>query len=65
MSGELLFRREQDALLFATFVQLDNPIARRVWAGLEDRHQQIVHDLLHDATDRLVTDAGGTWHAAG
>ena len=32
LSGELLFERHQRTLLFATFVQLENRIARGLWA---------------------------------
>jgi hypothetical protein len=46
MPGQLLFKRERDALLFATFVQHHNPIARAVWAATEPRHVPIVRDLL-------------------
>ena len=55
MSGELLFRRQQDALLFATMVRLDNPVVRKVWTQIEARHRQIVHDLLADASSRLLS----------
>jgi hypothetical protein len=53
MPAELLFKREQHALLFATFVQHDNPIARAVWATTEPRHVPIVRDLLEQASHRL------------
>ena len=32
LSGELLFERRPDGLLYATFVQLDNRVARALWA---------------------------------
>ena len=32
MPAELLFKRERDGLLFATFVQQRNPLARTIWA---------------------------------
>ncbi len=50
LSGELLFERQQHTLLFATFVQLDNPIARALWAGIAPRHRQVVRDLLEQAS---------------
>ena len=50
LSGELLFERQQHMLLFATFVQLDNPIARALWAGIAPRHRQVVRDLLEQAS---------------
>jgi hypothetical protein len=49
LAGELLFLRQQDTLLYATFVQLDNPGARAVWAGTSARHRQIVAQLLEQA----------------
>jgi hypothetical protein len=49
LSGELLFARQQDTLLFATFVQLENPIARTLWARIAPRHRQVVRDLLEQA----------------
>jgi hypothetical protein len=49
LSGELLFERRQQTLLFATFVQLDNPAARALWAGIEAQHRQVVRDLLEQA----------------
>jgi hypothetical protein len=49
LPGELLFEPRQDALLFATFVQLRNPIARAMWAAVAPRHQQVVPYLLERA----------------
>lgn len=49
LAGELLFLRQQETLLYATFVQLDNPAARAVWAGTSARHRQIVSGLLEQA----------------
>jgi hypothetical protein len=49
LTGELLFMRQQDALLFATFVRLANPAARALWAGISPRHRQIVSQLLEQA----------------
>jgi hypothetical protein len=54
MPGELLFKRESGSLLFATFVQHDNPIARAVWAATEPQHVPIVHDLLEQAGRRIA-----------
>jgi len=50
LSGELLFERQRHTLLFATFVQLDNPIARALWARIAPRHRQVVRDLLAQAS---------------
>ena len=52
MPAELLFKREGDALLFATFVQHANPAARAVWAGIEPIHGPTVRRLLADAARR-------------
>jgi hypothetical protein len=52
MPGELLFMRHRDALLFATFVQQHNLIARTVWAGVEPVHVPFVRELLMDAVGR-------------
>jgi len=46
LCGELIFRRSPRSLLYATVVQLDNPVARGLWAAIESRHQQVVRDLL-------------------
>jgi hypothetical protein len=62
LSGELLFECQQHTLLFATFVQLENPIARVLWARIASRHRQIVQDLLEQATcvAQNGSDAGGS-----
>ena len=52
MPAELLFKREGDALVFATFVQHGNPAARAVWAGIEPIHGPTVRRLLADAARR-------------
>jgi hypothetical protein len=52
MSGELLFKREQDTLLFATFVQHDNHAARALWAGVEPVHVPVVRRVLEHASRR-------------
>ena len=52
LSGELLFERQQHTLLFATFVQLENAIARALWTGIASRHRQVVRDLLEQASDQ-------------
>jgi hypothetical protein len=57
MPGQLLFKREPGALLFATFVQHDNRIARTVWAATEPQHVPIVRDLLDEAAHRLAATA--------
>lgn len=59
LAGELLLKRERSGLLFATFVQLKNPIARAVWAGVRPGHQQVVRSLLGRAgSSGGATDRG-------
>ncbi len=52
LRGQLLFRSEPDGLLFATFVQLTNPVARALWAAITPRHQHVVRSLLTHAANR-------------
>ena len=52
LRGELLFRSEPDGLLFATLIQLTNPVARSVWARVTNTHQQVVRSLLRHAAGR-------------
>jgi hypothetical protein len=54
MPGELLFVRNLRTLLFSTFVQQRNPIARAVWASVEPVHGPTVRRLLEDAHRRLA-----------
>jgi hypothetical protein len=53
MPGELLFKKDGDTLLFATFVQHGNVIARGVWAMVEPAHVRIVRNILAPASRRL------------
>ena len=53
MPGELLLRKEDGALLFATFVAQRNLIARAVWAMTEPVHVRVVRDVLAKAGRRL------------
>lgn len=55
MPGELLFARRGDDLLFATFVEQDNPAARALWAGVERVHIPTVRHLLESAVRRVTT----------
>ena len=50
LSGELLFERRPRTLLCATFVHLENSVARGLWAVIEARHRQVVRDLLEQAS---------------
>jgi hypothetical protein len=53
MPGELLLKKEDGALLFATFVAQANLIARAVWAAVEAVHVRVVRDILGRAARRL------------
>jgi hypothetical protein len=46
LTGEVLFTREQQALLLTTFVQLENQMIRAVWRGVAPLHRQVVRHLL-------------------
>ena len=50
LSGELLFERLPRTLLCATFVHLEDSVARGLWAVIEARHRQVVRDLLEQAS---------------
>ncbi len=52
MPAELLFKRQQHRLLFATFVQHENPIARAVWAAVDPVHRPVVRYVLEHASRR-------------
>ena len=52
MPAELLIERRQRSLLFATFVQHDNAIARAVWAATEPVHVPIVRRVLEQTGKR-------------
>lgn len=49
MPAELLFKRQQQRLLFATFVQHQNPIVRATWARVVPQHRHVVRYLLRGA----------------
>ncbi len=49
MPAELLFKPQRHTLLFATFVQQQNPLVRAVWRGVEPLHRQVVTYLLNRA----------------
>jgi hypothetical protein len=55
MPGELLLKKDDGALLFATFVAQRNLIARAVWAVTEPVHVRVVRDILNQASLRLRT----------
>ena len=51
--AELLGKRQQQALLVATFVQQENHIARAVWAGVAPVRRLVVRYLLERASRRI------------
>jgi hypothetical protein len=53
MPGELMFKRQSDALLFATLVHHGNVVARALWATVEPAHVRIVRHILDQASRRL------------
>jgi Protein of unknown function (DUF2867) len=52
LTGELLFKREPGGLLFATFIQQRNVVARTVWARIAPTHRRTVRSLLVQAISR-------------
>jgi hypothetical protein len=52
LAAELLFKRHRQRLLFATFVQHENRIARAMWAGVEPVHRPIVRSILEQGSAR-------------
>jgi hypothetical protein len=50
LPAELLFQRRQHTLLYATFVQQENHIARAVWAGVEPVHRPVVRYVLEQGS---------------
>jgi hypothetical protein len=45
----VLFKCRSRTLLLATFIRLDNPAARALWAGIAPGHRLIVRRLLESA----------------
>jgi hypothetical protein len=60
LRGQLLFRSEARGLLFATFIQQNNPVVRSLWVKLTPRHQQVVHSLLAHAARREAIRGAST-----
>jgi hypothetical protein len=54
MEAEVLLKRERDALLVATLMQLKNPIARAVWMWFSPQHRRVVRHLLREAGRRAL-----------
>ncbi len=59
LSAELLLKRQRQTLLFDTFVQKKNHIARAVWAGVELGHRPVVRYVLEQASRRERRDELG------
>jgi hypothetical protein len=57
LSGELLFEPGPDHLFFATFVQLDNLVARTLWRLIAPHHRRVVRHLL----ERAAGPHGNEW----
>jgi hypothetical protein len=57
MPAELLFKRFPGTLLFATFVQKENAIARATWAGADLVHRRVVRRLLEQAGSRCRAES--------
>jgi hypothetical protein len=54
MPGELLLRRQENGLLFATLVRHDNSIARALWSSIEAAHVRTVRSILEMASRRAA-----------
>ena len=46
MPAELLVRRQAGTLLFCTFVEQRNRLARAVWAAIDPFHRPVVRYVL-------------------
>jgi len=57
LDAEVLVKREQDALLVATIMKLENPVARVVWAAVSPRHRRVVRHLVKEAGRRAGESA--------
>jgi hypothetical protein len=53
LTGELVTRVDDNGIVFATFAQLDTPLARSAWARVLPTHLRIVRSLLQDAVERV------------
>lgn len=54
MPGELLLRRQENGLLFATLVRHDNAVARKLWSSIEAAHVRTVRSILEMASRRAA-----------
>ena len=46
ITAELLLKRDTGSIFFATLLQLEGPVMKRVWSAMEARHRRIVAQLL-------------------
>jgi hypothetical protein len=58
MEAEVLCKREQEALVVATFMHLKNPAARAVWAAISPHHRKVLRHLIRQASQRALTNSG-------
>lgn len=54
MQAEILIKPEPDAVRFATFLRLTNPLARAVWSVFSPQHRRVVRHLLREAGKRRL-----------
>jgi hypothetical protein len=54
MPGELMFKRDGDTLVFATFVHHGNLAARAFWAVIEPAHVRTVRQILDQGSRRVL-----------
>ncbi|MFB1294583.1 hypothetical protein ACAG24_003645 [Mycobacterium sp. pW049] len=52
LTGELVTRVTDDGVVFATFVQLDGPVARFLWNRVPSAHLTTVESLVAEAGER-------------
>jgi hypothetical protein len=56
MEAEVLCKREQQGLLVATLMRLNNPVARAVWAAVAPRHRKVLRHLIREVSRRAGDD---------
>ena len=57
MEAELVFERRPGALLFATIIKLNSPLARIVWTLVSPQHRKVVRHLLAESGRRTAASA--------
>ena len=57
MEAELVFERRPGALLFATIIKLNSPLARIVWTLFSPQHRKVVRHLLAESGRRTAASA--------